>query len=215
MSSYSKRVPLITELKGRNLEPWRAILSVAVFLEDMGEIGIAQRMAELAWKYNNEEKINLQGVDLTMLIIQALVECAKNAKIAKNAINKSYWFSTKEITRRAIQIAKNEELDIDPNSISSRGVGRLLRSLRFTSKRPSSSSLRGWRVTAIQLEHWCNAYTLPYPECLKHQENFGINGTDGIDGFESFNVSDTPIILDDSGIDVNSSQPCFLCGRII
>ena len=72
MSSYSKRVPLITELKGRNLEPWRAILSVAVFLEDMGEIGIAQRMAELAWKYNNEEKINLQGGDLTMLLIKAI-----------------------------------------------------------------------------------------------------------------------------------------------
>src|SRR5262249_1724730 len=59
LARYDAALSQESTLVGRNLEPWRAILAVASFLDDKGVPGLRERMESLARNYQIE-RIDLQ-----------------------------------------------------------------------------------------------------------------------------------------------------------
>ena len=74
LSAYEARVNEAATLTGRNLEPWRAILAVALWIEDAGIPGLYSRMERLSTSYQKERQ-QLESGDTTALIIRALCNC--------------------------------------------------------------------------------------------------------------------------------------------
>ena len=60
MRGYQDAVNLDAPLIGRNLEPWRALLSVAMWLEAEGETGLYQLMRDLATSYQTQ-RVDLEA----------------------------------------------------------------------------------------------------------------------------------------------------------
>src|SRR5262249_49102338 len=69
LSHYETLVNDNAELTGRTLEPWRAILAVAWWLDDNGVRGLRDRMSDLSKAYQTERP-NFESGDLTRLVIQ-------------------------------------------------------------------------------------------------------------------------------------------------
>ena len=71
--------------------------------------------------------------------------------------------ATSAVTDAAVAVAKDEESDIDPQTITSRRVGRVLRKLRLEQHREPRRGARGWIVTAAGIRDWAQRYGLPLP----------------------------------------------------
>jgi len=211
LPAYERIVNQKARLVGRNLEPWRAILAVAMWLEDNGVAGIWERMEQLSWQYHTEEQPTLQSGDLTYLVIRALLSCAISANNANSAINTEWFFPTIQIKNKVVKIAEDDEVDIEIDNISTRKVGRVLAKMRFTSKRPNGSKPRGWAITRNELSRFCLSYGLPFPQTLNDQTNNGTNGTDGINGTPR---EASPNDAVNSAPFPDVSKPCYACGQL-
>jgi len=207
---YERTVNQDARLTGRNLEPWRAILAVASWLDDNDVLGIRERMEQLSWDYQYKEHPTLQTGDLTHLIIRGLLACAISANEAMCAINAAWFLPTSSVTSMVIEIANREEADIDTNSITPRKVGRILSSLRFESKRPDGSNPRGWVITRQGLERLCISYGIQYPSMLNTQLDDGTNGNDGTIG-----TAHQPSFNDalNNATHPDVSKPCYACSQ--
>jgi hypothetical protein len=73
MASYESRAVVRSTLAGRALEPWRAILAVALWLDEKGVQGLFNRMDTLSRDYQRLRQ-EFETLDLTKLVVQALVE---------------------------------------------------------------------------------------------------------------------------------------------
>ena len=219
LNSYEKLVNEHARLKGRNLEPWKAILAVAYWLDANGKSGIWERMEALSWKYHMEEQSNLQTGDLTYLVIRALVECAISAIKANSAVKSEWFFPTSQITKIVNKISQDEEVDTD--RINSKIVGRCISTLRFKPHRPDGSGPRGWIVQRNELESTCSSYGIKFPDKLRatfsevdsSASSHVCNGTNGIDGI---NGTQNQMTLDDvinSSTYPDVSKSCFACGQ--
>jgi Domain of unknown function (DUF3854) len=196
LSSYESRVNADATLTGRNLEPWRAILAVALWLNDHGMKGLWERMEQLSRSYQNE-KPELESADITALVIRALCQCAINAISAIRAINlethkffKEEVFKTADVVAAAKYVIGESELDIDPETVTNRRVGRVLGRMRLRQEpRSGGQGSRLWKVTLNDLLKWTELYSVPFPDSLHANGTNGFNGsngtTNGVD--ESFN----------------------------
>jgi len=63
----------LARIAGRPLEPWRAVLAVALWLQTKGAAGLFDRIEALSWAYQTE-RADLEKADLTALVLQALVK---------------------------------------------------------------------------------------------------------------------------------------------
>ena len=72
LAAYEREVNDESRLAGRNLEPWRAVLAVALWLDNNGIDGLWYRMEALSVDYQSE-RIDLEPGNLTALVIRALV----------------------------------------------------------------------------------------------------------------------------------------------
>lgn len=145
---YEARVNESASLSGRNLEPWRAVLAVAWWLDDKGVQGLGQRLEQLSGLYQSERP-NLETADMTALVIQALAKGLGDAEHGS--------FATKDITSNVKQIAQETELDIDEDKITARRIGKALGRMRLAHEK-NHSKARAWRVTRKELERWQKSY---------------------------------------------------------
>ncbi len=173
-------------LRGRNLQPWKAILAVAAWLDSLDEGhclqhtfkirsqgqeqvvngGIWQRLEELSWLYQQEETADQQSGDLTLLILQGLCKLvADKSDIKDNSdISPAVWtFSTSQISECVQTIAENTEADIYKDSITSRKVGRLLCKLRLRKTREAGKGTRQWQISLNELNRWSAVYGIQLP----------------------------------------------------
>lgn len=147
LAAYEARVNEKAELTGRNLEPWRAILAVALWLEDEGVTGLWQRIEALSHAYQSERS-TLEATDMTALTARALAKCLGDKD--------SDVISTKDITAAAKQIAEDDELDIDAEYITSKRIGRILAKMRF--KKDKNTSKRAWVIELKDIDRWSTSY---------------------------------------------------------
>jgi hypothetical protein len=176
LPAYEARVAATSPLVGRDLEPWKAILAVALWLDDRGVCGLAAQMEALAANYQSERP-GLETADLTALVIQALVRCAaehvpsrgdvgdrNDGGDVKEEISRALILTTSQVTRAARTLAQEQESDLDTETLTGRRIGRVLRKMRWRSERTKSA--RGWAVNLAELHRWTRAYGVEWPEQL-------------------------------------------------
>jgi hypothetical protein len=180
-------------LRGRNLQPWKAILSIAAWLDQLdqqhrlqrpctlhnqgqGQVvigGIWQRLEEMSWRYQQEESTDQQSGDLVLLVIQGLSKLAadKSDIIDDRDIPKTWTFTTTQISETTRMLAEQTEADIDTEKITSRTVGRLLGKLRLHKAREAGKGTRMWQVTTADLKRWSAVYSIPLLSDLTQENN--------------------------------------------
>jgi len=170
LSSYESLVNEEARLTGRNLEPWRAVLSIARWLDDRGVAGLWQRMEQLSWRYQSERS-QLETDDFTTLVIRGLVDlCANCARCANCANhieckeNKHWLFSASQLTELIVDMAA-EGVQISLDRQLNRKIGMALRKMRL--KKPPRSGGRGsrlWIITLNELTRWSTGYGISLPK---------------------------------------------------
>lgn len=160
MAEHETAVNKYSSLTGRNLEPWRAILATARWLDAQGVGGLWARMEQLARDYQ-AERPNLETNDMIGLVIQAmgrLIGQELNADDSRASARKTFALPTKDITATIQQIIEEDELDQDAERITSRRVGRTLGKMRITKADQPGGKQRAWAMTVDELERWCERY---------------------------------------------------------
>lgn len=191
LHDYENQVAQTARLRGRNLQPWKAILSIAAWLDDADQNhsllrsfaqgkdqvvigGLWRRLEEMSWRYQQDETSDLQSSDLTLLVLQAMCKlaAAKSDIKDKSDIATSTWtFSTSQICEATQTVAENTEADVDKESITSRKVGRLLGKLRLRKTREAGKGTRQWQITLTELERWASVYGIYLPIELAQKTN--------------------------------------------
>lgn len=165
MRQYDRQAARRARLSGRNLEPWRAILAVALWLEERGVDGLFGRMEALSVAYQ-EERPELETSDVTVLVLRALRECARDASDACDASDASsetptFYTTSREVREAFDRFAEQSEVDIawmgEADKRTMR-VGRLLGTLRFEKARTGDQ--RRWLIHGERLEQLLVSYGL-------------------------------------------------------
>jgi hypothetical protein len=152
------------QLTGRNLQPWRAILAVAAWLDSCGVHELWQRMEGLSLDYQNQRP-ELEVSDFTILVIRSLLDWAvANVTNVTDVTNQVWEFTTAQITENAVKLAKEMDGDIDPEKVKPQRVGQVFRRMRLSKpSRPRGQKARIWKVTLADLIRLANGYGIPLP----------------------------------------------------
>jgi hypothetical protein len=157
-------------LIGRNLEPWRAVLAVAAWLDKNGVPGLWEKIEALSVAYQSERP-NVETSDLTVLVIRALLEIVAHTRGLSDisdvsdisdiqSLTAPITAKTSEIRDTAHNIVRQDEMDIDTEHITSRSIGRIMGRLRFTEDREKGTGRRGWAFTPAEVASWWERYGL-------------------------------------------------------
>lgn len=155
---YDAAAPARVRLRGRDLDPWRAPLALALWLqEEHGAAGLFARLEALSVRYQGE-RADLEGDDSTRLCLEAL-----GALIPADHAG-DYTFETGELCRAINARAKAEGLtEGDADYTTERRLGKLLQRLRFR-RAPRGKTRRRWEVSREDLEARLRAYGLAHGE---------------------------------------------------
>lgn len=122
----------------------------------------------------------MESGDLTALVIRALCQVAVTAVSAVKNRHSQWTCKTKELVEAAKSISIESELDLDPERINGRRIGRTLAKMRFKQEpRPKKQGDRQWLVSLDDLTRWANLYVLA--DWLPSDTNGG-NGGNGSNG---------------------------------
>lgn len=168
LPTYEMRVNECATLTGRNLEPWRALLAVAMWLEDAGVTGLYARMESLSTGYQKERQ-EFESGDMTALVIRALCKCLDCDLVtlsdpcdvsAGGDVDEKEFIRTADIEAAAKDIACADELDIDPERLGSRQIGHILGKLRFEKGSEGGTHKKGWKVSRRELNRFVRSLGL-------------------------------------------------------
>jgi hypothetical protein len=174
LPAYERRVNAEAELTGRNLEPWRAILAVALWLDEKGVSGLSGRMQNLSVGYQ-KERTEFESSDLTRLVVSAV-----SAILAVPAVLKPTPLATEQITTKARELAEEDETGVDPETINNRRVGWVLKRLRLEKAgREEGKKGRQWLIDPKDVERWRSAYSIVDSEKRHPAPENGENGENG------------------------------------
>jgi hypothetical protein len=210
LGAYEAKVNRTATLTGRNLEPWRAALAVAAWLQDKGASGLYDRLSRLSVHYQSERQ-KVSTDDVVVLVIRALCICldcdvvtlCDPCDVTRDSTDHpTNLILTGDIADAACGIVVREELGIDTEKkLNSRCIGALMRKLRFEHGSQGGTHRNGWHVSKRELANLALAYgivnRLPGPAADTHDPNV-TNITDG----HNVTQQETPI---NSALDVN----CF------
>ncbi len=168
LPKYEGQVNDRATLTGRNLEPWRALLAVAAWLEDRGVSGIYSRMEKLSTGYQSERQ-QFESSDTTALVIRALCKyldcdlvtlCDPCDLSTEGVTDEKVFVRTIDIEVAAKEIAVSDELDIDLEKLGSRQIGRILSKLRFEKGSEGGTHKKGWKVSKRELNRFVRSLGL-------------------------------------------------------
>jgi hypothetical protein len=205
LRTYYRTISERASLTGRNLEPWRAILAVALWLDEKDPEGclrrtteeqaddgnkrvlnttLFERMNSLSVAYQTE-RADLDYGDFPSLVIRALcANCANPANRANYSERGVFLVTAADISNEARSLAADDETTIDIERINAQRVGMQLRKMRLKKRpRPGGVGPRRWEVTLGDLQHWTSVYGMSLPDVLR--DMLGISpqvGTVGIVG---------------------------------
>ena len=146
-------------LKGRDLEPWRSILAVALWLQtEHGVANLFDRMEELTGAYQ-VERGELEAGDPTRLLILALLSMFEKAKA------EALEFETSKLQADMADLAfMNDSADpADKSFPNVNRVGWMLRRLRFE-KASAGKTRRRWHANRADVEGLARSYGLAVPK---------------------------------------------------
>jgi hypothetical protein len=147
-----------TEVVGRELEPWRALIAIARLLERHGVAGLEWRIRSVMRAYQ-AEKSDLLTSDRTILVIRALlaivVDDTSDAHDTNDTSTAEVTLSSSKIAETVKRIADEDEQDGEWASPSR--VGRILKRLRIK-KADRTAKQRGWVLSFASVRGLARAY---------------------------------------------------------
>ena len=172
------------ELLGRSLEPWRSILAVALWLDDVRGGGrLYEEMSGLAAAYQAERR-DLEREDLTTLVLEAVARLAGGTirtvrtirTINTEGSSDEICLSTTEVTEEVRRMMEERESELQLDWANPRRVGRILSKLRFTKGR--YEHIRAWSISRTGFGSLLRAYNI----AAGADESQPTNGTNGPNG---------------------------------
>lgn len=151
IGQFDKDAAARARLSGRDLQPWRAVLAVALWLEEsFGLKGLFERMEALSVAYQ-KERCELECSDPTRLAILGLWELCEEE--GQEVIH----FRTAELTNRMNVLAVRLEVTSEGDSFTStKRLGWLLKRLRLD--KSDSREARGWKTTRAEVRALGSSY---------------------------------------------------------
>jgi hypothetical protein len=166
MPAFEQQVNERAVLTGRNLEPWRAILAVALWL-DAQHAGLWRRMEALSVAYQ-EERPELETGDMTALVVRALAAVCAAGPADQPEAETGWILATSEVAAAAKRIAAEADSLIPADRIDARRVGMALNKMRIRKPpRPGGKGPRKWEITLGVLKRRSLAYGIALPEPLR------------------------------------------------
>ena len=149
---YDRQAAAKARLVGRNLDPWRAILAVALWLqEEHGLSGLFDRMEALSVRYQSERSQLETGDDVRMLVLALQRMLGRRDELD---------FETSTLVAQMNTLAQEADLCAPGEEFANpRRVGRLLQQHRFN-KAKRTAKRRRWRATGDQLTGLAISYGL-------------------------------------------------------
>lgn len=190
LETYEAKVNRTASLTGRNLEPWRAGLAVAAWLQDKGASNLYDRLSRLSVHYQSERQ-KVSTDDVVVLVIRALCICLDCDVVTlcdlcdvsvDSTSDAKTQILTADIADAARKLIESEELDIDAEKLNSRRIGALMRKLRFEHKDQAGTHKKGWLVGKRELANMVLSYGLVNrdpPRANDTQDRNVTNVTDG------------------------------------
>ena len=161
---YEAQVNQRADLTGRDLEPWRGILAVGLWLEDKGVAGLFKRMAQLSVSYQSERQ-RVEACDPVLLVIRALCKCLgcdivtlrDLCDVASESNQSKTFILTADIAAAASTIAEEDELDI---TLDAKRIGHMMRKQRFEHGNQPGTHKKGWKVSKQELARFVKTFGL-------------------------------------------------------
>jgi hypothetical protein len=172
LRTYEKTAIQKAQLNGRNLEPWRAILAVAAWLdaqdttgelqqlnmdEDNSETaerhGLLHRLERLSMAYQGERS-DLEAHDPVRLMIKALLQMFSRCLDAVSLLE----FDTSTLAKEINQIAIDDEIVSENEEVTNaKRLGWIINRLRFE-RATRTEKRKRWKITREQLNAFARAY---------------------------------------------------------
>lgn len=121
------------------------------------------------------------------IVKEEQAEAAVAAVSAVSAVYSRRWFiATDTITAAAQVLIESQELDHDPNHVTTRRIGHVLKKMRLQNTRVGKVGKRGWMISLEEVCRWADSYGLTAREItgvdvtpLKTNGSSGSNGSNG------------------------------------
>ena len=169
VSTFDDIVGKKSRLTGRTLQPWRAILAVAAWLDQAGVSNLFERIENLSFNYQNE-RLDFEPSDNMSLVIRAILQYVvtnvANVANVPNVKGVSEWqFTTAEITEICKMLADESDGEINSEYITSQRIGHILKKMRLSKPlRPRGQKSRIWKIARDELVKLAGAYSIQVPE---------------------------------------------------
>ena len=205
IKNYDDSIATRARLKGRQLEPWRAILAIAAWLDDFGTESLYERMHALALAYQKESS-ELDSTSLTKLVIRALDALLSDEEentlfraAAEVGVSSEVGVSppvsavvkTSQVANKCKDIAQDEEIPIKEESLNARSIGWILKRLRFRKGDVGHGKVRGWVVSRAEISRYKQAFGVSSGENSEKNADIGqeTSATDDTVGVAEVGVS--------------------------
>ena len=209
MPTFDKLIGDKSKLIGRDLQPWRAILAVAAWLDSLGVDGLWGKVESLAAGTYQDERIDLEKVDVNRIAMFALGEYA-----ARNPAKVEWLFTTQAIVDIMCRIIDDDEIEIDKFWINAQKMGHRFNKMRLSKEKNQRPRL--WKISRSELVNLFTAYRIPIPGEISKNIDSGLGDIDkigviGVIGDNHANV--TNLDNEESGTKGNilPEKPCYSC----
>lgn len=212
MPTFDKLIGEKSKLIGRDLQPWRAILAVAAWLDSLGVDGLWGKVESLAAGTYQDERIDLEKVDINRIAMFALGEYA-----ARTPSKVEWLFSTQAIVDIMHRIIDDEEIEFEKFYINVRMMGHRFSKMRLT-KWNGAERPRMWKISRSELVNLFTAYRIPIPDEISRNidSGLGLNGKNGMNGMNG-TIDAIPTIdaINESGqkAKILNKNPCYACKK--
>ena len=211
MPAYDKLIGEKSKLIGRDLQPWRAILAIAAWLDSMGVSSLWGKIESLAAGTYQDERVDLEKVDINRIAVLALGEY-----VAQTPTKSEWSFSTQTIVEIMHRIIDDEEIELDKNIIGTQMLGHRFKKMRLP--KDENQRPRLWRITRHALETMFTAYRIPPPKGFSGKNDSGLGdigeiGYIGDIGDNPSNVANVANVVLGQEAQNPPQNPCFACGN--
>jgi hypothetical protein len=144
-------------LSGRALQPWRAVLGVALWLEQFGVEGLYARLEQLAAAYQ-AERPELEADDLSSMVVKALMVLYQQT--AKRSLGLEPLEACRVPMREILPLVEVQASKADGarKAVGPQRVGMVLGKLRLRRSRVAGKYERLWEVTREDVLKWAKSY---------------------------------------------------------
>jgi hypothetical protein len=212
MPEFDQLIGEKSKLIGRDLQPWRAILAVAAWLDSQGISSLWGKIESLAAGTYQRERIDLEKVDINRIAMYALGEY-----VGHTPTRLEWSFSTQAIVEHMHRIIDDEEIEIDKSYINAQKMGHRFNKMRLSkdvNQRP-----RLWKISRQDLVTMFTAYRIPVPEEIAKNIDSGLGDIGEIGGIGGIgtNVTNVTNLANDKlaqHLEMVPQKPCYACGSV-